>query len=58
MPTTIAHTSQELVKGLLYNAFHDTDDSIIGMNKRDDIITTAKEYGLNELAEELEENNI
>jgi hypothetical protein len=57
MPTTISHTSKELVERLIMNEFNRIDftmDFIYG--KADKLINLAKEFGLDELSEQLKQD--
>lgn len=52
MPTTIAHTSKEIISRLIRNEFDNTD--YWNETKQAQLILTAKTYNLKELAEEME----
>ena len=55
MPTTIAKTSIEIVSRLIRDAFDNlTEFDLLFTNKAQNLIQTAKDYGLTELAEEMQ----
>lgn len=57
MKTTLTKASIATVTRLITKEFHNAPDNITGDIEREKLISAAREYGLEELAEELTELN-
>jgi len=53
MAITVTEASKGIVTNLIVNAFHNTTDDINGDIKREELIDTAKEFGLTDLVNDL-----